>query len=86
MSGNAARVQAIHHITNRKPMTPKAPERLEAIWAEPVFDLKKMQVSLPTAVFKSIKNTILTGEKLDISGADSVATAMRDWATAKGAL
>jgi len=86
MSGNAARVQAIHHITNRKPMTPKAPERLENIWAENVFDLKKMQASLPKAVFKSIKKTIITGEKLDASVADSVATAMRDWATAKGAL
>jgi len=86
MSGNAARVQAIHHITNRKPMTPKAPERLEKIWAENVFDLKKMQASLSKPVFKSIQKTIMTGEKLDISVADSVATAMRDWATAKGAL
>ena len=86
MGGNAARVQAIHHITNRKPMMPKTPERLEEIWAENVFDLKKMQASLPKAVFKSIKNTIMTGEKLDTSVADSVATAMRDWATAKGAL
>lgn len=86
MSGNAARVQAIHCITNRKPMVPKSPDRLENIWAENVFDLKKMQASLPKPVFKSIQKTIMTGEKLDISVADSVATAMRDWATAKGAL
>ncbi|HIK14084.1 MAG TPA: glutamine synthetase III [Leptolyngbyaceae cyanobacterium M33_DOE_097] len=86
MSGNAARVQAIHQITNREVMAPKPSERLEEMWAENVFNLSKMQASLPKAVFKSIKNTIVTGEKLDPSVADAVATAMRDWAMAKGAL
>lgn len=45
-----------------------------------------MQASLPKGVFKSIKNTITTGEKLDPSVADAVATAMRDWAMGKGAM
>jgi glutamine synthetase len=56
------------------------------MWAENVFNLSKMQASLPKAVFKSIKNTITSGEKLDPSIADAVATAMRDWAMSKGAL
>jgi glutamine synthetase len=56
------------------------------MWAENVFNLSKMQASLPKAVFKSIKKTIVTGEKLDPSVADAVATAMRDWAMSKGAL
>lgn len=86
MSRNTARVQAVHQITNRELMPPKPPERLEEIWAENVFNLSKMQASLPKAVFKSIKKTIVTGEKLDASVADAVATAMRDWAMAKGAL
>ncbi|MBF2089664.1 MAG: glutamine synthetase III [Synechococcales cyanobacterium K44_A2020_017] len=86
MSGNAARVQAVHQIINRELMPPKPPERLEEIWAENVFNLSKMQASLPKPVFKSIKNTILTGERLDPSIADTVATAMRDWAMSKGAL
>lgn len=86
MSGNEARVQAVHQITNRVLMPPKPPESLEKIWAENVFNLSKMQASLPKAVFKSIKNTIVTGEKIDPSVADAVATAMRDWAIAKGAL
>lgn len=86
MSGNEARVQAVHQITNRDLMPPQAPERLEEIWAENVFNLSKMQASLPKAVFKSIENTIVTGEKLDPSIADAVATAMRDWAMSKGAL
>ncbi len=86
MSGKAARAQAVYQITNRELMPSKAPERLEEIWAENVFNLSKMQASLPKAVFKSIKNTIVTGDKLDPSVADAVATAMRDWAMAKGAL
>ncbi len=86
MSGNTARLQAIHQITNRETLPPKPPERLEEMWAENVFNLSKMQASLPKAVFKSIKNTIVTGEKLDPSVADAVATAMRDWAISKGAL
>lgn len=86
MSGNAARVQAVSQITNRPTLPPKPPERLEDMWAENVFNLSKMQASLPKAVFKSVKKTIVTGEPLDASVADAVATAMRDWATSKGAL
>jgi glutamine synthetase len=61
MSENAARVNAIQQIVNRQPIPPKAPSRLEDIWAENVFNLSKMQASLPKTVFKSIKNTIVTG-------------------------
>jgi glutamine synthetase len=86
MSGNMGRVQAIHHIVNRPPVKVSVPPtHLEDIWAENVFDLGKMQASLPKTVFKSIKNTITTGQKLDPSIADAVAMAMRDWAMGKGA-
>lgn len=86
MSGNEARIQAVQQIVNRTALPPKPPARLESIWAENVFNLSKMQASLPKNVFKSVKKTIVTGEKLDPLVADAVATAMRDWATSKGAL
>ena len=86
MTGNSARVEAVAKIANREPISSEPQQRLEEIWAENVFDLNKMQASLPKAVFKAIKRTIATGEKLDASVADSVATAMRDWAMSKGAL
>ena len=86
MSGNESRMQAIYQITNREPMPPKAPKRLEELWAADVFTLSKMQESLPKSVFKSIRKTIQTGEPLDISVADAVAVAMKDWAISKGAL
>jgi glutamine synthetase len=86
MSGNAVRAEAIRQILNRPAMPPKAPARLDEIWAENVFDLAKMQASLPKTIFKSIKKTITAGASLDPAIADTVATAMRDWAIGKGAL
>ena len=86
MTGNEPRVQAIYEITNREPIEAKSPEKLEDIWASNVFGLSKMQASLPKDVFKSLKKTIQSGEKLDASVADAVAGAMRDWAMSKGAL
>jgi glutamine synthetase len=86
MSGNDSRLQAIYQITNREPMPPKAPKRLEELWAVDVFTLSKMQESLPKSIFKSLKKTIQTGEQLDGSVADIVAVAMKDWAISKGAL
>lgn len=86
MSGNNSRVQAIYQITNREIKPFNTPKRLEDMWAKDVFTLSKMQECLPKSVFKSLKKTIQTGETLDVSIADVVATAMRDWAISKKAL
>lgn len=80
------RVQAVSQVTDRKALPTKVPQRLEALWATDVFTLSKMQTSLPKDVYKSVKNTIQTGGKLDISIASTVAAAMKDWAVSKGAL
>ncbi len=80
------RVQAVSQVTDRKPLPPKIPQRLESLWATDVFTLSKMQASLPKDVFKSIKKTVQTGGKLDVSVAGVVASAMKDWAISKGAL
>jgi glutamine synthetase len=86
MSGNAVRVQAIQAITNRQPMPSKTPATLDSLWASDVFTLSKMKESLPKEVFKSLKKTIETSSELDVSIADVVALAMKDWALSKGAL
>ena len=80
------RVKAVSQVTDRKPLPAKMPQRLESLWATDVFTLAKMQASLPKDVFKSVKNTVQTGGKLDISVAGAVAAAMKDWAISKGAL
>jgi glutamine synthetase len=88
MSKNEGRLQAIEQIqiTNRQPQPPKTLPTLDEIWAENVFTLDKMRATLPKHIFKSISKTVINGDKIDISVADAVATAMRDWAMSKGAL
>ncbi len=80
-----SRAQAINQITEREPISVAPPSRLEDIWAVDVFSLSKMQQCLPKAVFKSLKITIEAGEELDASIADTVASAMKNWAISKGA-
>lgn len=86
MSGNELRAQAIASITNRNPDSHHLPGRLEDLWAKDVFTLAKMQECLPKSVFKSLQKTIKSGAPLDVSVADVVAVAMKDWAVSKGAL
>ena len=50
-----------------------------------VFDDRVMKANLSAKVYASLKKTIDEGAKLDISVANAVATAMKDWAVAHGA-
>ena len=49
-----------------------------------VFNDKKMQERLPKSTYKALKKTIQDGKPLDISVANVVATAMKDWAIEMG--
>src|SRR3954463_2821201 len=86
MPSNQIRVQAIQDITRKTLQPAVPPQTLESLWACDVFTLAKMKEHLPKEVFKSLKKTIETGGPLDLSVADVVAQAMKEWATAKGAL
>lgn len=50
-----------------------------------VFDDRVMKATLSAEVYGSLKKTIDEGVQLDISVANAVATAMKDWAVAHGA-
>ncbi len=50
-----------------------------------VFNDKKMQERLPKSTYRALKKTIQDGEPLDISVANVVAAAMKDWAIEMGA-
>lgn len=50
-----------------------------------VFDDTVMRAKLPKETYKAMRKTILDGKKLDISVANVVANAMKDWAIEKGA-
>ena len=49
-----------------------------------MFNDKKMQERLPKSTYKALKKTIQDGEPLDISVANVVASAMKDWAIEMG--
>jgi glutamine synthetase len=84
MSGNEARLQAIHQITNREPIAVTTPDPLSKIWASNVFNLAKMEESLSKNAFKEIKKTVQTGVLLEPATADLVASSMKEWALSKG--
>lgn len=58
---------------------------IEQIFGENTFGLDQMKTRLPKSVFRSLLATIEKGEPLDLSIADSVAMAMKEWAVEKGA-
>ena len=51
-----------------------------------VFDDRVMKARLSGNVYNSLKQTIEAGKKLDLSVANAVAAAMRDWAVENGAV
>ena len=88
MSGIQARLNAISAIINYKPSHSPlnfSETKPTDIFGSNVFSDKVMKERLPKHVYKSLKNTIAFGEKLDASLADVVANAMKDWAIEKGA-
>jgi len=60
-------------------------KQLESYFGSLVFDDKVMKSRLSSDVYKSLKRTINDGKELDISVANSVAQAMKDWAIEQGA-
>ncbi len=54
------------------------------IFGSMVFDDRKMQERLPRTTYKTLKKTVKNGEPLDISVANAVANAMKDWAVEMG--
>lgn len=55
------------------------------IFGSMVFDDRIMKATLSDKVYKSLKRTIDEGTPVDISIANAVAAAMKDWAVSKGA-
>lgn len=83
-----ARLNAIAAVTNYKATGAAldfSKTSTSELFGSNVFNDKVMQARLPKDVYKALRRTIDRGEKLDVSIADPVAVAMRDWAIEKGA-
>ncbi|MFZ9201675.1 MAG: glutamine synthetase III [Opitutales bacterium] len=88
MSAHPARQKAIESIAAQPRLAGTFDfrnEKLDTIYGQNVFSLDKMEKRLPKGVFKSVRNVIENGGKLDNDVADIVASAMKDWALERGA-
>ena len=88
MSGSSARLQAIEAVTTYHPTANAlsfANVSASELFGANVFNKSVMKERLPKPVFKSLMKTIETGSHLDPAIADTVASAMKDWAMSKGA-
>jgi glutamine synthetase len=86
--GSAALGEAIKGIRSwamnegRVVQTPKA---VHDVFGVRVFNDKVQQARLPKAAYQALRNTMTNGTPLDISTADAVAEALKDWAVENGA-
>jgi glutamine synthetase len=58
---------------------------VQELFGSLVFNEKVQQARLPKGVYKSLRDTVTRGTPLDLSTADAVATALKDWAIEHGA-
>lgn len=86
--GATKRFTAISTIINAEPTSDTfdymgAPSG--ELYGSNVFSVEVMKQVLPKAVYRALMDTIRDGKPLDLTVADAVANAMKDWALAKGA-
>ena len=87
-SNGSARNAAVAAVTNYSPSGPPMnfiDTPAQELFQSNIFGRAAMRARLPKAVYKKLIKTIETGEMLDPTVADVVATAMKDWAIEKGA-
>src|SRR5688572_18040152 len=86
--GSAALAEAAKSIrdwslNDRTSTTPAV--RAADVFGSLVFNDKLQQERLPKPAYRALRATITRGEPLDVSTADAVATALKDWAVEHGA-
>ncbi len=88
MSSATVRQQAIRAIAEAKYQLNQVDFKtthIKDLYGTNVFNEEVQRQRLPKPVFRSLQKTIKQGAHLDPAIADSVATAMKDWAMEKGA-
>lgn len=79
------RMQAYYDVLHRTPKPIEFDGKISDLFGENVFHLEVMREYLPGEAYKSMKQAIYEGTRLDRDMADQVASAMKDWALTKGA-
>ncbi len=79
------RLNAYSDVLGRIPKNVDLDVKLSELFGTQVFHSDLMREYLPSETYKSMMEAINSGIRLDRKLADSVATAMKDWALSKGA-
>jgi glutamine synthetase len=87
--GSAALAEAVKSIrdwsmTEGRTASP-SPSKVTEQFGALVFNDQVQQARLPKAVYRALRATITRGESLDLSTADAIASALKDWAVEHGA-
>src|SRR5258707_492371 len=77
-------ISAIRNWSVTEAKEPRAPRVTEA-FGSLVFSDEVQQTRLPKPIYHALRRTMTQGEPLDISVADAVASAMKEWAVEHGA-
>jgi glutamine synthetase len=86
--GSAALSEAVKSIREWSMSEGRAsssPAKAAETFGSLAFNDKAQQERLPKPVYRALRATITRGEPLDLSTADAVATALKDWAVEHGA-
>jgi glutamine synthetase len=85
--GSAVLIEAIHAIRDFSVAKEKeaVPVRTSDAFGSLVFNDEVQQARLPKPVYHALRRTITHGEPLDLSAADAVAKAVKEWAVEHGA-
>jgi glutamine synthetase len=78
-------VKAIRDWDMGRGTVPDQPSHPTETFGSLSFDETVQKTRLPKAVYEALRRTVTRGEKLDPSVADTIATAMKDWAVEHGA-
>lgn len=88
MSAMNARKQAINEIAYTQPVctgVDYTDQSLSEIYGESVFNERAMRERLPKSIYKEFLKTVRERGSLDLTMADAIANAMKDWAIEMGA-
>jgi len=78
------RFRALDLVNQRELVSVSVPEgKISDYFGSNVFNTKAMQSLLPSETFKQVMQVIETGDKINTTLADSVASAMKTWAIGK---
>jgi glutamine synthetase len=86
--GSAALSEAVKSINEWSMSEGRAltsPVKAATVFGSLAFNDKAQQERLPKPVYRALRATITRGEPLELSTADAVATALKDWAVEHGA-